>query len=419
MRVLVIGGGGREHALCWKLRQSSRVTHLYCAPGNAGTSGIASPVPISAGDLHALVDFALRESIHLTVVGPEAPLVAGLADELTSRGALVFGPTRAAARIEGSKAWARSLCERHGIPVPRSRAFSELAPAVDYLDELAPPFVVKADGLAGGKGVTVASERSQAERALEDCLVHRVFGEAGSTVVLEEHLQGSEVSAMALTDGARILPLALARDHKRALDGDRGPNTGGMGAYSPVPEVGRDEEASIAEGVLRAAVGALRREGIDYRGVLYAGLMLTRDGPKVLEFNCRFGDPETQVVLPRLQSDLLELLLGCAQGELPRERARWKNEAAVGVVLATAGYPGRVEAGSEVHGLEEVDKMESLLAFHSGTAMREGRVVTTGGRVLTVTATGSSRREARTRAYEACSRIGFAGKTYRRDIGEA
>ncbi|HEX8099402.1 MAG TPA: phosphoribosylamine--glycine ligase, partial [Actinomycetota bacterium] len=284
MKVLVVGGGGREHAMCWALSESSIAGQLYSAPGNAGIAEIATLVPISAGDIPGLVDFVERESMDLTVVGPEAPLVAGLADELAERGHAVFGPTRDAARVEGSKAWSRALCEKHGIPSPRSREFEHIRPALDYLEELEPPYVVKADGLAAGKGVTVSEDRATAQRALQDSLVHGVFGEAGRKVLVEEYLEGSEVSAMALVDGANVVPLALAQDHKRALDGDRGPNTGGMGAFSPVPWVDAATEGSIVESVLRPAARALQEEGLAYRGVLFAGLMVTSDGPKVLEF---------------------------------------------------------------------------------------------------------------------------------------
>ncbi|HXF56256.1 MAG TPA: phosphoribosylamine--glycine ligase [Actinomycetota bacterium] len=416
MRVLVVGGGGREHAICWRLAQNPAVDRLYAAPGNAGIAELATLVPISAGDVDGLVEFAERESIDLTVVGPEAPLVAGIADEMQARGLAVFGPTRDAARIEGSKAWARWLCEKHRIPTPRSQEFTDVASAMDYLDELSPPYVVKADGLAAGKGVTVAEDRGAARRALENCLVHKVFGEAGERVLVEEYLTGREVSAMALTDGKTVLPLALAQDYKRAYDGNRGPNTGGMGAFSPVTPVGEATEGRIVETILRAAVRALHSEGILYRGVLYAGLMVTDEGPKVLEFNCRFGDPETQVVLPRLASNFGELLLACVEGNLSHYRMAWAPEACVGVVLTSAGYPGPVETGKPISGVEEASKLDGVQVFHAGTALRDGRLVTSGGRVLTVTAMGENVAEARRRAYEACELIRFEGMHYRRDI---
>jgi len=377
---------------------------------------VATLVPIAAADVGAIAEFAERESIDLTVVGPEVPLVAGLADELEARGLPVFGPTAEAARLEGSKSWARSLCERHGIPVPRSGAFQEVEPAVRYLRELSPPFVIKADGLAAGKGVVVAADRDAATTALEASLVQGAFGRAGRTVLVEEYLEGREVSALAITDGRHVAPFAMARDYKRALDGDEGPNTGGMGAYSPVDFVDRPTERRIVEGILRATVAALEAEGIRYRGVVYAGLMLTDDGPKVLEFNARFGDPETQVLMPRLRANLGELLLACLEGNLSHYRLAWAPEACVGVVLASSGYPGSSRTGMAISGLEAAAAMESVEVFHSGTVARNGRVVTAGGRVLTVTALGSDLPQARERAYEACDVIGFDGKTYRTDI---
>ncbi len=418
MRVLVVGGGGREHALCWALAQSPAVARLFAAPGNAGIGELATRVPIDATDGPAIAEFAERESIDLTVVGPEAPLVSGLADELGSRGLPVFGPTAAGARLEGSKAWGRALCEKHGIPVPRSQAFTQVEPALAFIEELAAPCVVKADGLAAGKGVAIAEDRAEAERAVRRSLEDRAFGDAGSTVLVEEFLRGQEVSALALTDGRDVLALALARDYKRALDGDRGPNTGGMGAFSPVPSVDPPTERLIIDGILRATVRALEAEGVRYRGVVYAGLMLTAEGPKVLEFNCRFGDPETQVILPRLRSSLAELLLACVEGNLGSHRMRWTDEACVGVVLASGGYPGPFATGLPISGLDHLAGVRGVQAFHAGTEDRDGRVVTAGGRVLTVTALGSDLEAARARAYEACSLIEFDRMHVRRDVGD-
>jgi phosphoribosylamine---glycine ligase len=419
MRVLVVGGGGREHALCWRLSQSSALDRLYAAPGNAGIAELATLVPVSAGDVTGIVEFAERETIDLTVVGPEAPLVAGIADEMHSRGMAVVGPAREAARIEGSKAWARWLCNKYGIPAPRSAEFTDIRAALDYLDQVGePPYVVKADGLAAGKGVTVAEDRAQAEEALENSLVHRMFGEAGQKVLIEEYLEGWEVSAMALTDGRFVLPLPLAHDYKRALEGDLGPNTGGMGAFSPVRMAGTDTEASIVETVLRPAARALQEESVPYQGVLYAGLMMTAEGPKVLEFNCRFGDPETQVVLPRLVSNLGEMLLACVEGNLSDYEPIWAAETCAGVVVASAGYPGSVQTGKPISGLDAAKREEGVMVFHSGTSFKDGRVVTSGGRVLTVTALGSDPAEARRRAYQACSLLSFDGMTYRKDIAQ-
>jgi phosphoribosylamine---glycine ligase len=416
VRVLVVGGGGREHALCWGLARDPAVERVHAAPGNVGIGELASLVPVAAADVEGIARFAERESIDLTVVGPEGPMVAGLADELRARGLPVFGPSRAGARIEGSKAWARELCERHGIPGPRSRRFDRIGPAEEYLEGIEGPIVVKADGLAAGKGVTVASSRREARRALRDCLVNRAFGDAGGTVLIEQCLEGPEVSALALVGGGNVEPLVLAQDYKRAGDGNEGPNTGGMGAYSPVPFVDPETEARILHGILKPAAAALQREGVDYRGVLYAGLMLTADGPKVLEFNCRFGDPETQVILPRLASGLGRALLACAEGRLDAERLEWRTEACVGVVAASDGYPGTVETGKPISGLPEAASMRDVMVFHSGTARRDGRVVTAGGRVITVAALGPSLEEARARAYEAVAAISFDGMWFRTDL---
>jgi phosphoribosylamine---glycine ligase len=416
MKILVVGQGGREHALAWKLSQNPSVDRLLAAPGNAGIEDVATCLPVAANDIPGIVELVEREEVDLTVVGPESPLVSGLVDELESRGYWAFGPTRDGARVEGSKVWARQLCEKHGIPGPRARSFQDMAEAAAYLEELDPPYVVKVDGLAAGKGVTVAETRDEALRALKEALVDGLFGEAGGTVLVEEYVEGREVSALALTDGRAVIPLVLAQDFKRALDGDRGPNTGGMGAYSPVPWVDAETQARIVEDVLKATVLALEEEGIRYRGVLYAGLMLTAEGPKVLEFNCRFGDPEAQVVLPRLLSDLGESMLACVEGNLGVYRLEWSPQMCVTVVIASKGYPGPHPMGLEVGGLEDAQKMENVLVFHAGTARREGRVVTAGGRVLSVTALGKDLAEARSRAYEACSRISFEGMHYRSDI---
>src|SRR5918999_387744 len=416
MRVLVVGQGGREHALVTFLGADPAVERVYAAPGNAGIEEVTDCYPVAAADVGGLVDLAVREGSDLVVVGPEAPLVAGLADALADRSIPVFGPTADGARIEGSKAWAKGLCERHGIPVPRSRSFTELDAAVRALDDFGPPYVVKADGLAGGKGVTVAPDRPTAEAALRASLVDRAFGAAGDRVLVEEFLEGREVSVLALTDGRRVVPLEPAQDHKRLLDGDGGPNTGGMGAYSPVPFVDAQMRARILREVLEPTIRALRSEGIEYRGVLYAGLMLTADGPKMLEFNCRFGDPETQAVLPRLHVGLAETLAACANGDIGGRRLGWRDEACVTVVLAAAGYPGEARFGDEIDGLEAAKGPRDVWAFHAGTVRRGGRVATAGGRVLSVSALGADLAGARARAYEACARIRFEGMHHRTDI---
>jgi phosphoribosylamine--glycine ligase len=416
MRVLVVGGGGREHALVWRLAPNPTIDRLFAAPGNPGIAREATCVAVGADDVPGVLDLVEREHIDLTVVGPEGPLVAGLADELAARGRLVFGPSRDAARIEGSKAWAKALCERHGIPAARSRTATSLDDGIRALEEFEPPYVVKADGLAAGKGVVIAEDREGAVGALEDALERRAFGEAGATVLVEEFLTGREVSAFALSDGRDVLPLALAQDFKRVRDGDSGLNTGGLGAYSPVPFVDDATAARIVDEILVPTVKALQAEAAPYRGVLYAGLMITEEGPKVLEYNARFGDPETQVLLPRLGSDLAELCLACAEGNLSLYRANVAPEACVTVVLASGGYPDAHETGFEISGLEAAGSLDGVHVFHSGTAERQGRVVTAGGRVLSVSALGDDLAEARTRAYEACSRISFEGMHYRRDI---
>lgn len=416
MRVLVVGGGAREHALVWRLSQNPTIDRLFAVPGNPGIARDAHCFPVAIDDVPAIVDLVEREHVDLTVVGPEAPLVAGLADELLARGRLVFGPTKDAARIEGSKAWAKSLCERHGIPAARSRAATSMPDALEALAEFEPPYVVKADGLAAGKGVVIAEDREDALVALRAALEERVFGAAGSTVLIEEFLSGPEVSAFALSDGRDVLPLEFAQDFKRVGDGDTGPNTGGMGAYSPVPFVDDPTADRILHDVLERTVHAMEAEGVPYRGVLYAGLILTESGPKVLEFNARFGDPETQVVIPRLGSDLAELCLACAEGNLALYKANPSPQACVTVVLASGGYPDEYETGFEVSGLRDAVGVEGVLVFHAGTAERRGRVVTSGGRVLSVGALGDDIAQARARAYEAVSRVSFEGMHYRTDI---
>lgn len=418
MRILIVGQGGREHAIGWRLSQNPTVDRLFAAPGNAGLEEVATCVHVAAADIPGIVELVDREGIDLTVVGPEAPLVAGLVDELDRHGFRAFGPTADGARIEGSKAWAKELCEKHGIPAPRSRSFTEPAEAIEYLDAMEPPYVVKADGLAGGKGVTIAGSKDEAVEAIEDRLVHRSFGKAGARVLVEEHLSGREVTAVAITDGRAVVPLMLAQDFKRALDGDEGPNTGGMGAYSPVPFVNAEMQSRIVEDVLKAAVAAMDTEGIQYRGALYAGLMLTEEGPKVLEFNCRLGDPETQAVLPRLTSDLGESLLACVEGNLGVYRLGWSPLACVTVVLASGGYPDNHPTGLPISGLEDAASIPDVMVFHAGTARRDGRVVTAGGRVLAVSALGDDLAGARGRAYEAASLISFEGMQYRKDIAE-
>ncbi|MCL4534316.1 MAG: phosphoribosylamine--glycine ligase [Bacteroidetes bacterium] len=416
MNILVIGSGAREHALAWKLAQSPLATGLFCAPGNAGTAQLAENVPISAEDVPRLAEWAQARGIDLTVVGPESPLTAGIVDVFQARGLRVFGPSKAAAAIEGSKVWAKELMWRYGIPTASGAVFASYDEARRYLAAQSGPIVVKADGLAAGKGVIVAQTQAEAQAALSQIMQQRAFGAAGDRVVIEECLAGLEVSLLALTDGAAVRPMAPACDYKRVYDGDRGPNTGGMGSYCPPGFVTEAMVEQITARVLEPAVRAMAAEGIIYRGVLYAGLMLTHEGPKVLEFNARFGDPETQVILPRLDNDLVALALACIDGTLHKETLRWHEGACCGVVLASGGYPGSYRTGFPILGLDALDA--DGLVFHAGTRLEEGRAVTAGGRVLTVAAKGRTMEEARARAYDNAARVCFEGVHYRRDIAE-
>jgi phosphoribosylamine--glycine ligase len=416
MRVLVVGGGGREHALCWRLARDPTVTRVLAAPGNPGIEAVAERFEVAAEDRDAVASLADREDVDLVVVGPEAPLVGGLADELRRRHRRVFGPSAAAARIEGSKAFAKDVMARRGVPTARARAFDDPRAAVAFVDELGGQAVVKADGLAAGKGVTVAHHRETAVGAIERSLLDGAFGDAGATVLVEELLEGPEVSVFAVTDGkGNAVLLDAAADHKRIGDGDTGPNTGGMGAYSPVPFLDEATATRILDTVIAPVVDELR----PYRGVLFAGMMLTDDGPKVLEFNCRFGDPETQVLLPRMPYQVGTLLHACATGRLAFEasHAGFDDGAAVTVVMASEGYPGRPTTGVPITGVDEAEALEGVTVFHSGTARDgEGRLVTAGGRVLSVTGTGETLAQARERAYAGVERIRFEGARFRRDI---
>lgn len=416
MRVLVIGNGGREHALVWKLRQSPRVSRVYVAPGNGGMTEEAECLPLSATAVDELVQFAEKEGIDLTVVGPEAPLLAGLVDRFEERGLKVFGPRREAALIEGSKRFAKELMARHGIPTARFRTFTDAEEAKRYVREQGAPIVVKADGLAAGKGVVVARTVEEAEEAIRQAMVERVFGEAGKEVVIEECLFGQEMSLMAFVDGETVRPMEPAQDHKPVYDGDRGPNTGGMGCYSPVPQISQEVVRRAIDEILEPTARALAKEGILYRGVLYAGLMITPEGPKVIEFNARFGDPEAQVILPRLESDLAEVLLATAEGRLREVDIQWKKEAAVCVVMASEGYPGSYRTGLPISGLPE--PADDRIVFHAGTRREGERIVTAGGRVLGVTALGSDLAEARNKTYETVEAIHFEGAHFRRDIAD-
>jgi len=415
MKILVVGGGGREHALAWKLSQSPLVEQLYCAPGNAGTAAVATNVLIGAEDIESLVAFAVSERIDLTVVGPEAPLVAGLTDRLAAVGLKAFGPSAAAARLEGSKAFCKEVLLAAGAPTAAYRKFADAGAAKIYVREQGAPIVVKADGLAAGKGAIVCQTVEEAERAIDEILVRRIFGAAGEEVVIEECLVGEEASFLALTDGEHVLPLASSQDHKAVGDGDTGPNTGGMGAYSPAPVVTGAVYAQIMRQVIEPTVREMARRGHPYRGVLYAGLMIKDGQIKVLEYNARFGDPETQPLLFRMKSDLAPLLLACVNGDLDKQTIAWDERPAVCVVMASGGYPDQYEKGKVISGLGEAT--EDVVVFHAGTRLQDDEVVTSGGRVLGVTAKGASIPAAIERAYQAVGDISFAGAYYRHDIG--
>lgn len=416
MRILVLGGGGREHAIVTSLHSSPQRPEIFCAPGNGGTAGIATNVMIPEGDPVFVAEWVQRNSIDFVVVGPEAPLVVGVADVLAADGVPVFGPKAAGAEIEGSKSFAKELMRRHDIPTGTYRAIDNESEALEYLARTGAPVVVKADGLAGGKGVTVAQSLPEARRAVTDAL-EGLFGTAGDVVLIEEYLEGPECSLLAFTDGTTVLPMLTAQDHKRAYDGDEGPNTGGMGVYAPVPAV---DDATLAEMVsmLEKTVAGMRSEGIDYRGVLYGGFIITAEGPKVLEYNARFGDPETQVLLPLLKTDLLDVLQACAEGTLDRVRLEWRDDVALSVVIASGGYPWSYETGKVISGVEEASRVDGVTVYHAGTALADdGSLRTSGGRVLNVTAVAPTFEEARDRAYRAVDLISFEGMHYRTDIG--
>jgi phosphoribosylamine--glycine ligase/phosphoribosylformylglycinamidine cyclo-ligase len=416
MRVLVVGSGGREHALAWKLSRSPQVDRLFVAPGNGGTASIAQNVAIVAEDVPALVAFARKERMDLTVVGPEAPLVGGLADALAEAGLRAFGPSAAAARLEGSKAFAKRFMIEEGIPTAPGAIFDDVEAARAYLGRQEAPIVVKASGLAAGKGVFVCPTLDEAQAALQQIMVDRAFGQAGDEVLVEDCLVGEEASLLAFCDGRTVVPMLPARDYKRVADGDQGPNTGGMGGYAPSPYLPPAAIQEVTARVLQPAVDGMRRRGTPYVGVLYAGLMLTAQGPRVLEFNCRFGDPETQVLLPLLETDLVDVLMACVEGRLGEVEVRWQPARTVCLVMASAGYPGAYEKGQEITGVEAAEKLDGVVVFQAGTRQAEGRLVTSGGRVLAVTATAPGQDQARAQAYTALQRIHFEGVHFRTDI---
>ncbi len=416
MKILVIGSGGREHALVWKLRQSPHAERIFCAPGNAGTAEVADNVAIPANDLQALVRFAKENRVDLTVVGPDDPLAAGIVDLFTAEKLRAFGPTKSAARIEASKIFAKEVMRAQKIPTAEATTFSDSGEALRYCEGLKFPIVIKADGLALGKGVTIAPDVAAARSTIDEMINQRRFGDAGRRIVIEEFLLGTECSLHALVDGNNYRLLESARDHKRALDGDQGPNTGGMGAFSPANNWNSKLQSQFETEIMRPLLRGLLQKGINFRGLLYPGLIITEDGARVLEFNCRFGDPETQVLLPRMKSDLLPLLDATINGTIHDSTIEWDQRAAVTIVLASGGYPGKYETGKNISGLDEAAKLESVQIFHAGTKRANGEIMTTGGRVLAVTALGSTLEAARARAYEAVSRIDFENCHYRRDI---
>ena len=416
MKILVIGSGGREHALAWKLQQSPHGERIFCAPGNAGTAEIGENVAIPTSDLQALVRFAKENRIDLTVVGPDDPLAAGIVDLFVAEKLRAFGPTKSAARIEASKVFAKELMRTQNISTAEASIFSESSEALHYCERAKFPVVIKADGLALGKGVIVAADAATARSAIDEMMNQRRFGDAGRRIVIEELLRGTECSLHALVDGNNYLLLESARDHKRALDGDQGPNTGGMGAFSPANNWSTKLQARFETEIMRPLLRGLLQEGIKFRGLLYPGLMITSEGPRVLEFNCRFGDPETQALLPRMKSDLLPLLELTIDGKIGACAIEWDTRAAVTVVLASAGYPGKYETGKPISGLDDAAKLEDVQIFHAGTKQANGKIRTAGGRVLAITALGSTIKEARERAYEAVSLIHFENCHYRRDI---
>jgi phosphoribosylamine--glycine ligase len=416
MNILLLGSGGREHALAWKLAASPLTERLYCAPGNAGIANEAECVTLDDADHQAIIAFCKEKAIGFVVVGPETPLVAGIVDDLEAAGIKAFGPSRTAARLEGSKTFTKDLCRTHGIPTAAYERFTATAPAKDYVRRTAAPIVVKADGLAAGKGVVVAATVAEAETAV-DAMFGGALGEAGTTVVIEEFLAGEEASYFVLCDGDNVIPLATAQDHKRAFDGDQGPNTGGMGAYSPAPVMTPEVERRALDEIVLPTVRALKAMGTPYKGVLYAGLMITAAGPKLIEYNVRFGDPECQALMLRLMSDLLPALLAARDGMLKNFDLRWYPEAALTVVMAAKGYPGGYARGSEIGGLADAAQVEGVEIFHAGTARNGGRILANGGRVLNVSALGATVAEARARAYTAVDRIVWPDGFCRRDIG--
>jgi phosphoribosylamine---glycine ligase len=417
MKILVIGSGGREHALVWKLSQSPRAETIYCAPGNPGISRYAKCVPIKPESIAELLEFSKRKAIDLTVVGPELPLTMGIANRFQEEGLRIIGPSKGAAEIEGSKAFAKSFMKRHGIPTAEAEIFDNPEAAIEYIKGREVPLVVKVDGLASGKGVVVAEREAEAIQAVDLILRRRAFGEAGNRVLVEDRLQGEEASFLVFTDGKAVVPMATSQDHKRIFDQDQGPNTGGMGAYSPAPILSESLQEQVLREIVRPTLEGLAREGRPYRGILYVGLMLNPEGPKVLEYNARFGDPEAQVILTRLETDLVDIFSALASESLDKMRVRWNTKVSVCVVMTAKGYPATFETGQAICGIDRAESLGDVVVFHAGTFLRDGELTTAGGRVLGVTAVGGDFQRARDRAYDAVSQIRFEGMHYRMDIG--
>lgn len=415
MKVLVVGSGGREHALCWKIAQRPD-TEVYVAPGNIGMVDVATLVNIKVDDIAGLVDFAKAEGIDLTVVGPELPLTLGIVDAFQEAGLACFGPNKAAAKLEGSKAFSKELMKKYGIPTASFDTFTDVDKAKAFVDEIGVPCVVKADGLAAGKGVIICMTREEADKAIEDMLTDHAFGDASATIVIEEYMVGPEVSVLAFADGKTVLPMVSAQDHKRIFDGDKGPNTGGMGAYSPAPVYTEALSAEVNKTIIEPTIAAMAAEGTPFTGILYTGLMLTEKGPRVLEYNVRFGDPETQPIMVRMKSDIVALFQACVDGKLDEATLEWHDESAVCVIMASGGYPASSEKGVPIHGLDDIAAEEAIV-FHSGTAEKDGEIVTNGGRVLGVTAKDATIKGAIDKAYAAVEKINFDHMQFRRDIG--
>ena len=417
MQVLVIGGGGREHALVWKIKQSPRVKKIYCAPGNAGTGEIAENIAIAADDIKSLLEFALQKEIGLTVVGPEQPLVMGIVDQFEEKGLRIFGPNARAAELEGSKSFAKDIMAKYGLPTAEYKTFSSADHAAEYIKFKNCPLVIKADGLAAGKGVLLCQTADEALAAVDSIMGKKSFGKAGNQIVVEEFLQGQEVSVLAFSDGKTVLLMDSAQDHKAAYDGDKGPNTGGMGAYSPAPVFTEIMRQKVRDQIMLPMISAMQQESRPFKGILYAGFMLTKTGSQILEFNVRFGDPETQPLLVRMDSDIIPIFEACIDGTLDQCPLQWKNESSVCVVMAAEGYPGPYEKGKPISGLQYANSIQGVEVFHAGTKTKDGEVLTQGGRILGVTATGENTDTAIAKAYEAVDKIKWQGIHYRKDIG--